>query len=325
MTDLIEILESFNRKERFFLVAQALGCSNSGEPAFSLSGSFREELNKIIEPTAIPEEPAMVFVAMDYHLDWLQAALILAHTSQDEKSKFCNEGKEGQVIEGTQRDVDLLVAFKDGETFHLILVEAKAYSDWTNDQLSSKAARLRTIFGEDGKKWNDVQPYFCVMSPDVQPYFCVMSPKESERLNRGPLLSGPLPKWMLDNKGKLQWLPLQLPKSKRRVVSRYDKHKKGNDYRKFEIRTVVSIKEVLAYLNEACVRCTYKAVGYAIGGVPAQSVGKRLGEKRKEASWVVNAGTGEPTGYTDAQKHPCLKKSRLISNGPELLKCMGRT
>ena len=224
MTDLIEILESFNRKERFFLVAQALGCSNSGEPAFSLSGSFREELNKIIEPTAIPEEPAMVFVAMDYHLDWLQAALILAHTSQDEKSKFCNEGKEGQVIEGTQRDVDLLVAFKDGETFHLILVEAKAYSDWTNDQLSSKAARLRTIFGEDGKKWNDVQPYFCVMSP-----------KESERLNRGPLLSGPLPKWMLDNKGKLQWLPLQLPKSKRRVVSRCDKDENGDNYQSFEI------------------------------------------------------------------------------------------
>ena len=316
MTDLIEILESFNRKERFFLIAQALGCSNSGEPAFSLSGSFRKQLNKIFKLTnidvAIPEEPAMVFVAMDYHLDWLQAALTLAH-SQDEKSKFCNEGKEGQVIEGTQRDVDLLVAFKDGETFHLILVEAKAYSDWTNDQLSSKAARLRTIFGEDGKKWNDVQPYFCVMSP-----------KESERLNRGPLLSGPLPKWMLDNKGELQWLPLQLPKSKRRVVSRYDKHKKGNDYRKFEIRTVVSIKEILAYLNEACVRCTFGAVGYAIGGVPAQSVGKHLGERRKEASWVVNAGTGEPTGYTDAQKHPCLKKSRdIIGSGPELLKCMG--
>ena len=308
MTDLLKILESFNRKERFFLIAQALGCSNSGEPAFSLSDSFREKLNKIIEPTAIPEEPAMVFVAMDYHLDWLQAALILAHTSQDEKSKFCNEGKEGQVIEGTQKDVDLLVAFKDGETFHLILVEAKAYSGWTNDQLSSKAARLRTIFGEDGKKWSDVQLYFCVMSP-----------KESERLNRGPL-----PKWMLDNKGELQWLPLQLPKSKRRVVSRYDKHKKGNDYRKFEIRTVVSIKEVLAYLNEACVRCTFEAVGYAIGGVPAQSVGKHLGERRKEASWVVNAKTEEPTGYTDAQKHPCLKKSRhIIRSGPELLKCMG--
>ena len=308
MTDLIEILESFNRKERFFLIAQALGCSNCGEPAFSLSDSFRKQLDEIIKPTAIPEEPAKVFVAMDYHLDWLQAALILAHDGQDEKSKFCNEGKEGQIIKGTQEDVDLLVAFKAGETFHLILVEAKAYSGWTNKQLLSKAKRLRTIFGEVGKKWSDVQPYFCVMSP-----------KESEGLKRECL-----PKWMLYNGDQLQWLPLQLPKNKRRVVSRCDKVKDGDDYQSFEIRTDgASVEEVLAYLNEACVRCTYDAVGYAVGGVPAQSVGEHLGGKRKEASWVVNAKTGEPTGYTDAQKHPCLKKSRhIIRSGPELLKRM---
>ena len=113
MTNLIKILESFNRKERFFLIAQALGCSNGGEPAFSLSDSFRQLLDEKLELTnigaAIPQEPAMVFVAMDYHLDWLQAALILAHTSQDEKFEFDNEG---QIIMGTQEDVDLLVAFK---------------------------------------------------------------------------------------------------------------------------------------------------------------------------------------------------------------------
>ena len=86
----------------------------------------------------------------------------------------------------------------------------------------------------------------------------------------------------------------------------------------------MSIEEILAYLNEVCVRCTYGAVGYAIGGVPAQSVAKyHLGEKRKEASWVVNGDTGEPTGYTDAQKHPCLKNSAdIIRSGPELLKRM---
>ena len=78
MTDLIKILESFNRKERFFLLAQALGCSNSGEPAFSLSDSFRTQLNANID-VAIPLK---VFVAMDYHLDWLQAAL--AHSEKGE-------------------------------------------------------------------------------------------------------------------------------------------------------------------------------------------------------------------------------------------------
>ena len=229
MTDLIEILESFNRKERFFLVAQALGCSNSaGEPAFSLSDSFRKELNANID-VVIPE-PEAVFVAMDYHLDWLQAALILAHSqdgdhSQDVKFQFCNKGEKGPVIEGTQEDVDLLVAFEDGnKTFHLILVEAKAYSGWTNKQLSSKAKRLRTIFGEDGKKRSDVQPYFLAMGPN--------DPNESGRLRLKCL-----PKWMLKNDGTLQWLCLQLPKRERWKVSRKDPvDKKRDAYRQFEIK-----------------------------------------------------------------------------------------
>ena len=128
MTNLIKILKSFNRKERFFLIAHALGLhSNSGEPAFSLSNCFREQLNTKFD-LKIPQDSEDVFVAMDYHLDWLQAALILAHTSQGEKSKFCNQGKEGQVITGTQEDVDLLVAFQVSGTFHLILVEAKGTS-----------------------------------------------------------------------------------------------------------------------------------------------------------------------------------------------------
>ena len=81
----------------------------------------------------------------------------------------------------------------------------------------------------------------------------------------------------------------------------------------------MSIEEILAYLNEACIRCTYGAVGEALGVRP-QSVGRHLGKKRKEASWVVSARTGEPTGYTDDEKHPCLKKNRhIIRSGAELL------
>ena len=119
----------------------------------------------------------------------------------------------------------MLVAFKAGETFHLILVEAKAYFGWTNVQLLSKAKRLRTIFGEDGKKWSNVQPYFRAMGPK--------DPNESGRLKLKCL-----PKWMLNRDDKLQWLCLQLPKGERRMVSRFDKHKhKDRDvYRQFEIK-----------------------------------------------------------------------------------------
>ena len=83
------------------------------------------------------------------------------------------------------------------------------------------------------------------------------------------------------------------------------------------------VKEILDYLNDAHVRCTYGAVGEVID-VPARFVGRRcLGERRKEASWVVRADTGEPTGYTDAKKHPRLKeREHIIRSGAELERCM---
>ena len=88
-------------------------------------------------------------------------------------------------------------------------------------------------------------------------------------------------------------------------------------------RKMRKIEEILEYLNAACVRCTYKAVGEIIG-VPPQSVGgSYLGEPRPEASWVVRAGTGQPTGYNPDQKHPRLEENRdIIRSGDELKKRM---
>ena len=82
----------------------------------------------------------------------------------------------------------------------------------------------------------------------------------------------------------------------------------------------MQIEEILRYPNTARVRCTYKAVGEAIGGVPPQCVAPcYLGERRPEASWVVNARTGQPTGYSPAQKHPQLEeKDHIIRSGDEL-------
>ena len=69
MMTLMEHLESFNRKERFFLVGNALG-----NPDFQLSTDFQTKLNTAfgIQP------PNSAFVAMDYHLDWLHASPFLA-------------------------------------------------------------------------------------------------------------------------------------------------------------------------------------------------------------------------------------------------------
>lgn len=171
MDDLIDILESFNRKERFFLIAQALG-----NPGFELSTGFREKLAKAVglDRQGI-EIPACAFAAMDYHLNWVHASLVLAHCTDDQGKKDLL-GNGGIV--NSQQDVDLLVAFKDdGNRHHLIFIEAKGYntdgssdglSSFDNkrekDQLKSKARQLETILKPYGTPYPDVESHFCLMT-----------------------------------------------------------------------------------------------------------------------------------------------------------------
>ena len=83
------------------------------------------------------------------------------------------------------------------------------------------------------------------------------------------------------------------------------------------------VEIILEFLNRVKTRCTYGVVAEILG-VPAQSVGRLLGERRPEASWVVNSSTGDPTDYTDAEKHPDLyKKQRMITNAEVLRRNLG--
>lgn len=156
--DLIELLRRFNRKERFFLVGDALG-----NPSFKLSEDFRERLGNEVG-VSIPED---ALAAMDYHLDWIAAA-VLAHDKGSIDGEFFNTN---DVFTGSQEDVDLLVAFKceRDENYHLIFVEAKAYASrgyasFTNSQMASKIGRLRTLFGDTVCKDARVKPKLCLIS-----------------------------------------------------------------------------------------------------------------------------------------------------------------
>ena len=77
MMTLMEQLESFNRKERFFLIGDVLG-----NRAFELSTDFRARLSEVfgIEP------PSGAFVAMDYHLDWIHASLFFTLPGNDDEA-----------------------------------------------------------------------------------------------------------------------------------------------------------------------------------------------------------------------------------------------
>ena len=188
MATLLEYLESFNRKERFFLVGEALG-----NPAFRLSSDFRTRLGAVFG-LAIPDD---ALVAMDYHLDWIYASLVLA-AGDGESAVLSNDE---HLVSGNPEDVDLLVAFGDEGTIQLLLLEAKAETGWTNKQTLSKAERLRRIFGDDGGRFASVKPHFGLLSPRPP----------------GRLESRRWPAWMARG-GAPVWLELPVPGGRRRVT-----------------------------------------------------------------------------------------------------------
>jgi hypothetical protein len=91
--------------------------------------------------------------------------------------------------------------------------------------------------------------------------------------------------------------------------------------------TTVGLDEIVRFLNEEQIRATYGAVADIVGGIP-QAIGERLGglaDMRPEASWVVNASSGMPTGYLPHQRHPALlSKTEIIKSGSELRRRLDR-
>ena len=188
-TTVIDHLKSFNRKERFLLLCDALGFDNQ---TFPLAEDFINKLSGRIGH----EIPRDAYAAMDYHLDWLQMALYLA-SDPSPLDPILND----DLVKANQEDIDLLVAFEGRGTTHLVLIEAKGDTGWTNDQLGSKANRLKVIFGE-GRPGTDL----------IRCYFVMMSPKESERI-----CSKKWPDWMKPH-GEPLWLQLRFPEGLRKVT-----------------------------------------------------------------------------------------------------------
>ena len=194
MSLLIDALRTFDRKERFAVLREALGF----DPEFPrLARRFRENLNDCIDKTRAIKCPQHAFLAMDFHLDWIKMALHRTkHNETGPKSPFLNE--DFPRINNDQMHVDLLVAFDHktiGEVItHLVLIEAKAYLGWDNPPLDEKAERLRDIFGENGKRWKFVKPHFVLMTG-----------KRSQGIRPNKW-----PNWMR-NGNEVNWLDYDLP------------------------------------------------------------------------------------------------------------------
>lgn len=194
MSELINYLQNFNRKERFVVLRTVLGIESE---MVLLNNEFRKKLQESLGGD--PPVPDRVFVAMDYHLDWIEIALFRAANPNISLGRpFPNPS--ASEINSNQQDTDLLVAFDacvNGRTLtYLLLVEAKAFTGWNNKQMKSKVDRLRTIFGEgDGLNFSDI----------ALPRLVLMTPNMSKGINHSDW-----PKWMKPS-GKPMWLTYELP------------------------------------------------------------------------------------------------------------------
>ena len=182
---LTENLRLFNTKERFHLVSLALGNSD-----FTISNTFREELNKKLKGLNLQENEPHYFAAMDYHIDWIYASLCMTFNDFHIDQAYKIVGKE--TVKRTQEDIDFLICIdrEDGgkETSHMIFLEAKGVTGWSNKQMESKAERLRQIFGDKyGSSWKS----------HVIPYFAIISPFETKKL-----VCDSWPDWMKGQGGK---------------------------------------------------------------------------------------------------------------------------
>ncbi len=201
---MIDNLDRLNRKERYFLIGMALG-----NPKFNVGSSFRDELSEKFR-MVIPDN---VFIAMDYHLNWISAAAALSFSTPIRDHLYRNT--EG-MIDGTQEDVDLLLAFDDTSNFtHLIMLEAKGVTAFSNVQFEHKMNRLRGIFGNKCERW-----------PKIKPYFGLVSPRKPEKLR-----SYLCPPW-LTVEGEIPWLKMPIPDN-RLVLFGCDENGRANQYRQY--------------------------------------------------------------------------------------------
>ena len=83
----------------------------------------------------------------------------------------------------------------------------------------------------------------------------------------------------------------------------------------------ITINEILSALNTHKIRATYGAIGGVLG-IPAIGVGSRLGDMRPEASWVVSAKNGKPSGYPERHCHPELYSSEAVISSKDQLQAL---
>ena len=130
---LIENLRLLDSHERGLLLQWT-----ADEP-FRLGEPIRAEVARLTGSRPAPD----AFIAMDYTLDWLYAA-VQRTVAADEA--WPRPWPDSDELAASQEDVDLLIAWDDQAGTHLTLIEAKGFTGWSNRVMSRKTDRIEAIF-----------------------------------------------------------------------------------------------------------------------------------------------------------------------------------
>lgn len=153
-SEFVESLRRFDSHERGLVMQWA-----AGEP-FHVGPALRAAVGGATGT----QPPADAFVAMDYTMDWLYAAVRTTLEGVNSSPQLWPAGGE---LTASQEDIDLLIAWEDQQGPHLVLVEAKGFTGWSNRQMSSKAARLDAIFAGDLRSRFDVHLFLAGPAPSM--------------------------------------------------------------------------------------------------------------------------------------------------------------
>ena len=194
---LVENLKLFNAKERDHLMRDAyLGIGSEAaevdyrETKRFLSAAFDEKLKEHIRAgLELKGEAHCVFAGMDYHLDWIFAALWMAtqnpawpNGTDATPVKMADHARDEVLdsmytdfrpVMGIQEDIDLLAVYKVDNTLVLLFVEAKGSAAFDRVQLARKLIRLDRILVDSGvaKNCKYSLPYLLVLASPNKPTF----------------------------------------------------------------------------------------------------------------------------------------------------------
>lgn len=165
---LVDCLKLFNRKERYWLLRNALG--KGSNLCLHLDNVFLSKILKTVKISVVPL-PQDVWWAMDYHFDWITGALKLYSEQKIEKPEYSELFTSGKpIISGTQEDIDFIISFEK----HIILIEAKGTIAWNSKQFSNKLHRIAAL-----KQF--INKYTC---SDIKIEFLLISPIKPKRLEK---------------------------------------------------------------------------------------------------------------------------------------------